>query len=350
MAEPIVVCLGFPAFHDETFYAALRAIDPRIEPVALPVDPAGAWLGSPPAEPCDEPPPWATTVAPERRRVLERAEVLIALHAPKDLPALAPRLRWIHCVGAGTEQFVRVGVSSARTVVTNSSGIGARTISEFVLGRLLSVWKSFRTLDEHQQAHRWAPLYGRTFAGSTLGIVGLGAIGIAVAERARAFGVKIAAIRRSWKPGLTSPHADELFPPERLHEMLGRCDAVVVCAPHSPETERLIDAAALAAMRPGAVLVNVARGALVDAAALADAMRRGHLGAAVLDVFDEEPLPASSPLWDLPNTYMSSHCSTSIDRYVDDLFELFQENVRRYAAGEPLRNAIDMNALGYAKA
>jgi phosphoglycerate dehydrogenase-like enzyme len=129
--------------------------------------------------------------------------------------------------------------------------------------------------------------------------------------------------------------------------MLGECDAVVVAAPATPETHHLIDADALGAMRPGATLVNVARGSLVDEAALVEALHSGQLGAAALDVFDSEPLPPDSPLWDAPNLYASAHSSVSVDRYIDDVFDLFEENLRRYVAGRPLRNAVDMEALGF---
>ncbi len=346
-SEPIIVCLGFPALHDHASLDGLRAIHPRIEPILLPVDPGADWLSPSPAEPHAEPPAWGMSVAAERKDALARAEVLIGLHTSRGLMALAPRLKWIHSVGAGVDGWVASGVSSDRVFVTNSSGLGARSISEFVMGRLLQVWKNFRLIDEAQREHRWAAAHGRTFGATTMGIIGLGAIGEAVAIRAQAFGIRVLAMKRSYRPGMTSPFADELFGPEQLHAILGQCDSVVVAAPHTPETEGLIDAAALAAMRPGAVLVNVARGPLVDAAALVAAMQSGHLGAAILDVFDEEPLPESSPFWELPNTYLSPHAAVAVDRYVQDLFDLFAENLRRYATGEPLKNVVDMDALGF---
>jgi phosphoglycerate dehydrogenase-like enzyme len=129
--------------------------------------------------------------------------------------------------------------------------------------------------------------------------------------------------------------------------MLARCDAAVVAAPETPETFHVIDERALAALPKGAVLVNVARGSLVDEAALVKALESGHLGAAALDVFEAEPLPPGSPLWDLPTCYVSAHSSVSVDRYVDDVFDLFVENAGRYLRGEELRNRVDMAALGF---
>ncbi len=345
--EPIVVCLGYPLLQAPEREERLRAVHPRVEVVSLPIDPGTDWLKVAPAEPCEEPPPWAAGQAEPRRRALERAEVLIALHTPKGLMERAPRLRWIQGIGAGVEQFAAAGVSRDRVTVTNASGLGAPTMAEFVIGRLLQIWKRFREQEALQREHRYRQTYGRTFAGSVVGIVGLGAIGSATAERARALGARVLGLKRSARPGDRNELCEELFPPDRLHEMLGRCDAVVVAAPATPETAHLIDGAALAAMPAGAVLVNVARGSLVDEAALVEALRAGHLGAAALDVIEPDPLPTESPLWDLPNVYLSAHSSVSIDRYLDDIFDLFVDNLERYAAGRPLRNRVDMAALGF---
>lgn len=342
-----MVCLGVPAFAAEVYAARLRAIDPHVEPVVLPIDEGGEWATVNPTVPCDEPPPWARGVAGERRDVLARAEVLIALHTPKDLPSHAPKLRWIQSIGAGVEQFARAGVPRDRVVLTNASGVSAPSMAEWVVGRLLQVWKRFREADAHQQRHEFERTYGRTFAGATVGIVGLGSIGREVSLRLRPLGVRVLGQRRRYRPGDPIEHADAMFGLDQLHDMLGQCDAVVVAAPATPETRHLIDAKALAAMRPDAVLVNVARGSLVDEAALVAALRQGGIAAAVLDVFDEEPLPAESPIWELPNVYVSAHSSVSVDRYMEDVFDLFEDNLRRYVAGEPLRNRVPMEALGF---
>jgi phosphoglycerate dehydrogenase-like enzyme len=225
-------------------------------------------------------------------------------------------------------------------VVTNAAGVAAVPIAEFVIGQLLSIWKRFDELADQQRRHVWEPAYGRHVAGLKLGLVGLGAIGTAVAERARALEMQVLAVRR--RPGAADgpPGVDEVVGPDGLHGVLSRVDAVVVCAPATPDTHDLFDAAAFAAMRPGAVFCNVARGSLVDEAALLDALRSGHLGAAVLDVTREEPLPADNPLWDAPNLRLSPHSSASLDHYVELVFELFADNLGRYLRGEPLRNVV----------
>jgi phosphoglycerate dehydrogenase-like enzyme len=343
-----IVCLGYPALLGEPFFERVRAVDPSLEPVGLPVDPGnGDWIKINPGEPHEEPPAWATTVASERRAALAEAEVLIALHVPADVMSLAPGLRWVQGVGAGIEQFAAAGVPRDRVVVTNASGLSEGSMAEFVLGRLLQIWKRFREIEDHQRAHRYEQTYGRTFKGSTVGIVGMGHIGQQVAKRARALGARVVGNKRSAPSDEEVALADRFYTTVELHEMLGECDAVLVAAPATPETHHLIDTAALAAMRPGATLINVARGSLVDESALLESLESGHLGAAALDVFDAEPLPAESPLWDAPNLYASAHSSVSVDRYIDDVFDLFEENLRRYVEGKPLRNSVDMKALGF---
>jgi len=344
--DDLVVCLGFPAFHPERYLDSLRALD-GVDAVVLPVDPDGDWISVAPGDPHAEPPPWARGVAGERRAALERSHVLVALHTPERLLEKAPALRWIQGIGAGVEQFALAGATRDRVVVTNASGVSSGSMAEWVVGRLLQVWKRFREADDLQRRHLFERTYGRTFAGSTIGIVGLGSIGCAVSQRVRAFGCRVLGLKRSCRSGDRSEHADVLYGPEGLHAMLAESDAVVVAAPATPETHHLIDTAALAAMPERAVLVNVARGSLVDEVALAAAIREQRIAAAVLDVFDPEPPAPESPLWDLPGVYVSAHSSVSVDRYADDVFDLVLDNVRRYRDGEPLRNQVDMETLGF---
>lgn len=345
-ATDLVVCLGFPPFHEERYLGALRAV-PGVEPVVLPIDPGGVWATVDAGEPQPEPPVWAAGLASERCAALQRAEVLVALHAPADLLRQAPSLRWIQACGAGVEQFALAGASRDRVVVTNASGVSAVSMAEWVVGRLLQVWKRFRDTDAFQREHVFERTYGRTMSGATIGIIGLGHIGCAVSQRVRAFGCRVVASKRSAGPGVVSQHADELYRPEQLHEMLAQCDAVVVSAPATPETRHLIDAAALEAMPSHSILVNVARGSLVDEDALARTMQQEGIAAAVLDVFDQEPLQPESPLWNLPGVYVSAHSSVSVDRYMEDVFEIALDNVKRKQSGEPLRNVVDMQALGF---
>lgn len=346
LENPLIVCLGFPPFAEARYLERLRELD-GVEPVVLPIDPDGNWGPATAHIAYSEPPPWATSVAREREAILARAHVLMTLHTPDRLADRAPNLRWIHGSGAGVEQFAQAGVAQDRVTLTNSAGVSATSMAEWVIGRLLQVWKHFRKTDEFQSAHLFKRSYGRTFSGSTVGVVGLGHIGRAVADRARAFGCRTVGLRRSARPGDVSPHVDRLYPTDELHAMLAECDAVVIAAPATPETHHLFDAAALKAIPRHAVLVNVARGSLVDEEELARVMRDEPLAAAVLDVFDPEPLDPSSPLWDIPNVYLSAHCSVSLDRYVDDVFDLFIDNLERLLAGKTLQNIVDMEILGF---
>lgn len=341
-----VVCVGFPPFADPRYLDRLRAIE-GVEALVLPIDPDADWGGATAHDPHSEPPPWAKSVAAEREAILAKSEVLMTLHTPDRLSERAPRLRWIQGAGAGVEQFARAGVERDRVVLTNCAGIAATSISEWVIGRLLQVWKRFRDADEYQRAHHFRRSYGRTFADSTVGIVGLGPIGRAVAAGTRALGGRTLGVKRSARPGDTSPDVDRLYAPSELHAMLGECDAVVIAAPATPETHHLFDRDTLAAIPREAVLVNVARGSLVDETELARLMREDPLAAAILDVFDPEPLAAESPLWDIPNVYISAHSSISLDHYMDDVFEIFRDNLERFLAGRELRNLIDMESLGF---
>jgi phosphoglycerate dehydrogenase-like enzyme len=229
--------------------------------------------------------------------------------------------------------------------VTNGAGIAAVHIAEFCIARLLAIWKRFDDLADLQARREWTPTYGRSFSGSTVGVVGLGAIGRAVAERAHAMGARVIGVRRNAQLGGFA-FVEAIYAPEQLHEMLGQCDAVVLSAPSTATTADLFDAAAFAAMKPGAVFCNVARGALVDEVALLDALHSGHLGAAALDVTKQEPIPSDSPLWHVPRLQLSPHSAGALEGYIDNLFDLFADNLSRYLRREPLRNLVDLQA-GY---
>ena len=341
-----VICLGFPPFHAESYLERMRAL-PGVEPLILPIDPDADWVSYVQDVPYAEPPPWAESVAQERREALARADAIVTLQVPEKLLDLAPNLRWIQGAGAGMEQFSSIGARQRGILMTNASGVSSASIAEFVIGRLFQVWKRFREADAFQGEHVFERSYGASVRGKTVGIVGLGSIGRAISERLGVFDCRILGLTRSARTNPTSEFAERLYPPEALHEMLAECDAVVVAAPASAETYRMIDASALDAMPPHSILVNVARGSLVDEAALAAAMREEKIAAAVLDVFDPEPLAPESPLWDLPNVYVSAHSAVAVDRYMDDLFDFFFENLKCHVEGRPLSNVLDLESMGF---
>jgi len=346
--EPLVVGVLYPPawYGDRAGFtdalAALEAIDPRVEVVTEtyvePHDLRSA-RGKPDADAHrGEAPP----LSDEQRAALARVHVALAIDLPFDVRRVAPHLAWVQAVGAGTGQLQSAGLAEHGIRLTTAAGANAVAIAEFALARVLQVWKRFREIEDAQHRHEWEPLYGEQVAGATLGLLGLGAINSAVAARAQAFGVRVLATRRSATPGARAPDVDELYAPDALHTMLGQCDAVIAAVPETAETTGLFDAAAFAAMPAGSFFCNVGRGSLVDEPALVDALARGHLRAAALDVASTEPLPADSPLWDAPNLYLSPHSAAAPAALFANLHELFEDNVARYLAGEPLRNEVDM--------
>jgi phosphoglycerate dehydrogenase-like enzyme len=345
--ERVLVWVSWPPACGRRFVEQVGAVDPRVEVLACGYEEDGALRHSRTRQDvADSARADAVDALTDAQRdVMRRAEVVFGFDVPFDLADLAPGLRWVQGIGSGYEHIWGAGLDRDGIVVTNAVGVSAVPMAEFVLGRILQAWKRFPEIEDLARRHEWKPTFGRMLAGSTVGIIGLGAIGSALAERADALGMRVVASRRSWQPGMTAPHVDTLYGPEDLHALLAESDAVVLCAPSTAETRRMIDADALAAMKPGAVFVNVGRGTMVDEPALIDALERGHLSAAVLDVTSEEPLPADNPLWDAPNVFVSAHCSATSDGYVDRVLALFVDNLARYLAGEPLRNVVDAGAV-----
>jgi phosphoglycerate dehydrogenase-like enzyme len=274
------------------------------------------------------------------------------------LLARAPRLRYVHSASTGVARMLTPAARERGIVFTNARGVFSRPIAEYVLMMILAVSRRLPGLLELQRERTWQPLEGVELRDVTVGIVGLGSIGRAVGALATAFGCRVVAVRRRSAAGSTGSGPDDesrsfgevmldrVGGPEALQELLAESDFVVLAAPLTPETENMIDGRALEAMKPGAWLINVARGRLVDERALVAALREGRIGGAVLDTFREEPLAPTSPFYDLPNVIVTPHTSWSSGRVLDRSVELFCDNLRRYAAGEPLLNVVDPSA-GY---
>jgi phosphoglycerate dehydrogenase-like enzyme len=284
----------------------------------------------------------APPLTDEQREMFAAVHGVVTLDLPFDVGSIAPNLAWVQGVGAGSAQLQSAGLADAGIRLTTSSGSNAVAIAEFVVGRVLQERKRFREIDEHQRRHHWADLYGSELAGATIGLIGLGSINAAVAARLAAFDVTVVASRRSARTGDTAPNIAELYSTDRLHEMFARCDTVISAVPETPETIGLIDAAAIAAMRPGAFFVNVGRGTLLDEPALIAALHSGQLRGAALDVASEEPLPADHPLWDAPNLYLSYHCSSAPAALFVNLHRLWRANIVSWLAGSELRNEVDL--------
>jgi phosphoglycerate dehydrogenase-like enzyme len=258
----------------------------------------------------------------------------------------APGLRWIHARSAGIDRVLVPEVVAHPAVVTNGRGAFSPALAEFVLAALLFFAKDLRRLVAQQAAGAWEAFDTERLEGRTVGIVGYGDIGRAVASRLRPLGVKVLALRR--RPGLSREDAlaSETLPPERLLELVGRSDDVVVALPLTPETAGYVGRDAIAAMKRTAVLVNVGRGPVVDEGALVEALERRHIRGAALDVFETEPLPAESPLWRLPNVLLSPHCADNVPGWVDEAMRVFLRQLARFRRGETLQDIVD-KARGY---
>ncbi|MEZ4415504.1 MAG: D-2-hydroxyacid dehydrogenase [Gemmatimonadota bacterium] len=307
------------------------------------------------------------SLAGERRwqSLLERATILFDFDQThlEDLPERAPRARWIQATSAGIGQFVRRMRYAERmpgVVFTTARGVHRAPLAEFaVMSMLLHARRALHMM-EAQRRRTWQRFAGTDLEGRTVVIVGLGAVGSEVARVAEALRMRVIALRRhpdrdlagsehaatpGPRTGAPEPPPPRVLGPESLTDVLPEADFLVLIAPHTDETEHMIGAAELAALPPGAALVNIGRGALVDEPALVAALTSGHLGGAYLDVFEEEPLPLESPLWGMPNVLVSPHSGSTSDRENVRIADLFSENLHRWQRGEPLLNRLDPDRL-----
>jgi len=259
---------------------------------------------------------------------------------------MAKRVRWVHTRSAGLDGLLFPGLVDSPVTLTNARGVFSEILAEFTIGAMLFFAKDFRRLVLSQMAGKWDQFDTVEIRGQTLGLVGYGDIGQAVARRAHALGMKIVALRRRPELAHGDPHVSDVFPPERRREMLRQSDYVVVVTPLTPETRGMIAAAEFEAMRPSAVLINIARGPVVDEPALVRALRERRIRGAALDVYDTEPLPAGHPFYSLDNMLLSPHSADQTSDWKERTMRLFLQNFRRYRAGEPLLNVVNKK-LGY---
>jgi phosphoglycerate dehydrogenase-like enzyme len=280
---------------------------------------------------------------------LEDAVAVLRWIAGKRFASLAadgPKVRWLHTASAGVDHVLTPSVrAKSGLTVTDSGPAFEIAISEFVLAWMLSTARCLPELAAHQREHQWKSVVQEELFGQTVGIIGLGPIGRGVATRASAFGMHVLGLRRRDAP---MPGVDEILRGANgLERLLAESDWVVVAAALTDESHSLLGPEQLARMKPTARLINIARGGLVDEPALIDALRTGRLAGACLDVFAREPLPADSPLWDLPNVTVSPHNSSGWTEGLRARQKtIFLENLRRFAQGKPLENVVDI-AQGY---
>ncbi|HEY4136026.1 MAG TPA: D-2-hydroxyacid dehydrogenase [Alphaproteobacteria bacterium] len=276
---------------------------------------------------------------------IKGAEVLVTsnrIYLPEVARAVrdnADALRWMHFTTSGIDNALKNGLPDG-IPVTNSSGMHARCVAAHAMTLLLSVTRRLADCAAARPRRDWVrdAVHGdlSTLENKTMALIGLGAIGQDIARKAKAFDMRVIGVSRAGE----APHVDELRPRERLHETLGEADVVMVATGYSPETHHIIDAAALAAMKPSAILVNIGRGALVDEPALIAALKDGRIRAAGIDVTEVEPLSADSPLWDLSNLVLTPHIAGAGNDNNDVLFDILSRNLKLYLAKQPFARVV----------
>ncbi len=252
-----------------------------------------------------------------------------------------PNLHWIQQDFAGSDWLLNFpDIIEMNFILTNASGVHAIPIAEHILAMMLALARDFPYSFQKQHNHHW----GRRarvieLEGATLGVIGLGKIGEKTAEKARGLNMRVLAMRRN--PERSSPYVDQMYGTEGLHELLAQSDWVVIAAPMTPETKGMIGEKELKDMKQSAYIINIARGSIIQEDILIRALQEGWIAGAGLDVFEKEPLPEDSPLWDMENVILTGHFAGSTPFYFDRVLEIFLENLRRYRSGEPLINVVD---------
>jgi phosphoglycerate dehydrogenase-like enzyme len=265
-----------------------------------------------------------------------RAQVLLTWKLAPGALRHVPSLRWLQIAGAGVDHFLHREDLADDILLTRSLGRFGIQAAEYVVGSLLHQLIGIENYRRDQQAQRWRPRPRPLLADKTVGVIGLGSLGSGVSDRLASLGVRVIGVSRS---GEGPASAAEVVPATDWHTILPSCDALVLTAPLTPETHRMVDAEALAGLPEGATLINVARGQLVDAEAVLESLRSGHLGAAFLDVFEQEPLAADDPLWAEPRAVITPHIAGPSE--IVPVAREFAANYERFVRSEPLAHPVD---------
>lgn len=275
---------------------------------------------------------------------LKTADLMINSNPPRErLRERAPRLKWIQTTGAGIDALMPLDWLPAGITLTNNSGAhGAKAEDSCAMALLMLNAQMPRVLDA-QREHIWRPAYTTPISGKTAVVIGFGDLGMAAGRAAKKLDLKVIAVTRSGKAGRP---ADAVYPVSRLDRALPKADFLIVTTPLTPQTRGLLNRERLEKTKPGAGIVNIGRAPIIDYTALRSLLEKGTLSGAVLDVFEPEPLPPDSPLWNTPGLVVMPHISCDDPRYIDKLFDRWFENFGRYVSGRPLRNIIDRR-LGY---
>jgi D-2-hydroxyacid dehydrogenase (NADP+) len=311
---------------------AIAAVDPsvRVLPIYTPTD-------SPSRE------EWPRAEGAELDALLAQADVMLGFVVSAEWLEKMPRLKWLQLSSAGADRVIKAGIFNKMPdlLLTTSSGIHEIPISEHIVASILYFSRGFYRAVRNQPLHKWERFTADEACAHNVCFIGYGPIARRAATLCKALGMRCVAVRASLleqQPGFEA--VDRFYPLSDLNEAIAGADYVVVAAPHTPTSEKMIGREQLAVMKPGAVLVNISRGALVDETALTEALQEGEIAGAALDVFVQEPLPVESALWDLPNVLITPHNAGSNPSYDERVVELFRENLGRYLNGETLRNLV----------
>jgi phosphoglycerate dehydrogenase-like enzyme len=281
------------------------------------------------------------------RAAIAQADILFDLPAAPDL-AFAEKLRWVQTTSTGVgPKVAQLGLDKTDVIITTARGVHAGPLAEFVFMALLAHFRGLHYLAEEQRAHRWTRYCGPGVAGRTLVTIGAGDLARGCARIAKALSMRVVAVARDAGKARPDGLFDEVLPVSALHQALAMAHAVVVTVPHTAETAGMIGPAEFAAMPPGCAFVNIGRGTVVDELALIEALRRGHIGFAALDVTAVEPLPAGSPLWDMPNVLISPHSASTVATENAAITGIFCDNLRLFLEGRAgeMRNILDKTLL-----
>lgn len=283
-------------------------------------------------------------VAPDASRLeqhIGEADALLAFRFPVEMYDKAKKLRWFQCTGAGVDSIFPIRDKVGHIAVTNARGIHGEIIADYVMAGATMLHWDFRRLLREQAERKWNPRYVAPLAEKTLGVVGLGSIGATIARRAKSAGMTVVGSKRDVSAPVEG--VDRLFASNALKDLLPVCDFVVIAVPGTAETVGLIGSAEIACMRRDAFLINIARGNVIAEAELIKALKAETIAGAMLDVFEREPLPQDSPLWDMPNVIVTPHVAGSPSNYTERVFSaVLADNIERFLMGQTLKNVVDL--------
>jgi phosphoglycerate dehydrogenase-like enzyme len=349
--EPVEVTIALPVPTD--LIARISAVSPlvRVSPLTraqrlIYRDGRPLWAGY--QEPTGADDETEEEARATLERTLEATEVLLTNPiVPENIVTRAPALRLLQLTSAGFDRLLEADVvRSDRVQVTTASGLHAVPISEYILGAMIAFAKGFPRALDAQTERQWRPYWPQELEGATVAVIGFGAIGRRTCELARGLGMRVLAVRRSITRRMSGkecgePSVDEMHPASALPQVLTAADYVVLAVPLTDESRGMIGERELTAMKPSAVIINIARGAVIDQPALVEALKSGVIAGAALDVTDPEPPPAEDELWTVPNVMITPHISGGTPRYMERAVEIFCDNLDRYLSGKPLRNVVD---------